>query len=72
MAIYLLPPEWSDEEVADFAAKWNGQPGHSQTEFKRKPLPSPEAGIRGGPTVDHPNRRYCKDDQTCCDFCCGN
>jgi len=27
---------------------------------------------RGGPTVDDPYRRYCKDDQTCCDFCCGN
>lgn len=32
-----LPPEWTDEEIADFAAKWNGQPGHSQAEFKRKP-----------------------------------
>ena len=27
---------------------------------------------RGGPTEANPNRPYCKDDQTCCDFCCGN
>lgn len=27
---------------------------------------------RGGPTVTDPDRPYCKDDQTCCDFCCGN
>jgi hypothetical protein len=28
--------------------------------------------VRGGPTEKYPNRRYCKDDQSCCDFCCGN
>lgn len=26
----------------------------------------------GGPTEAHPDAPYCKDDQTCCDFCCGN
>lgn len=26
----------------------------------------------GGPTVDGPDRPYCKPDQSCCDFCCGN
>lgn len=27
---------------------------------------------RGGPTIFHPDRPYCKDDQSCCDFVCGN
>ena len=27
---------------------------------------------RGGPTVTEPDRPYCKPDQSCCDFCCGN
>lgn len=27
---------------------------------------------KGGPTVTDPNRPYCKPDQSCCDFCCGN
>lgn len=26
----------------------------------------------GGPTEANPNRPYCKLDQSCCDFCCGN
>lgn len=26
----------------------------------------------GGPTVDDPDRPYCKPDQSCCDFTCGN
>ncbi len=26
----------------------------------------------GGPTVDDPNRPYCKPVQSCCDFACGN
>lgn len=30
------------------------------------------AETRGGPTQGNPNRPYCKDDQSCCDFCCGN
>jgi hypothetical protein len=29
-------------------------------------------GQCGGPTIIGPNRPYCKDDQSCCDFCCGN
>ena len=29
-------------------------------------------GTRGGPTVGDPDRPYCKSDQSCCDFCCGN
>ena len=34
---------------------------------------APEEGcIHGGPTEKYPDRPYCKDDQTCCDFCCGN
>lgn len=32
----------------------------------------PSAGHRGGPTEGDPNRPYCKPDQSCCDFCCGN
>ncbi|WP_156795572.1 hypothetical protein [Bradyrhizobium icense] len=27
---------------------------------------------RGGPTESDPDRPYCKPDQSCCDFCCGN
>ncbi len=26
----------------------------------------------GGPTVHDPDRPYCKPDQSCCDFTCGN
>ncbi len=29
-------------------------------------------GTKGGPTVGDPDRPYCKPDQSCCDFCCGN
>lgn len=29
-------------------------------------------GDRGGPTETDPNRPYCKPDQSCCDFVCGN
>ena len=28
--------------------------------------------LKGGPTEADPNRPYCKPDQSCCDFCCGN
>lgn len=28
--------------------------------------------LRGGPTVEDPDRPYCKPDQSCCDFACGN
>lgn len=27
---------------------------------------------RGGPTEEFPNAPYCKPDQSCCDFVCGN
>lgn len=27
---------------------------------------------KGGPTEKEPDRPYCKLDQSCCDFCCGN
>jgi hypothetical protein len=27
---------------------------------------------KGGPTELEPDRPYCKPDQSCCDFCCGN
>lgn len=29
-------------------------------------------GEYGGPSEAYPNRPYCKTDQSCCDFCCGN
>lgn len=29
-------------------------------------------GERGGPAETDPERPYCKPDQSCCDFCCGN
>lgn len=31
-----------------------------------------EIGEHGGPTVQDPDRPYCKPDQSCCDFVCGN
>lgn len=30
------------------------------------------AAARGGPTVNDPSAPYCKPDQSCCDFTCGN
>lgn len=35
-------------------------------------IAGPSKATKGGPTVTHPNRPYCKPDQSCCDFCCGN
>lgn len=34
-----------------------------------RPLPKP---AKGGPTEKEPDRPYCKPDQSCCDWCCGN
>lgn len=36
------------------------------------PLPVEPLPTRGGPTEKHPNAPYCKPDQSCCDWCCGN
>jgi len=33
---------------------------------------SADRATRGGPTEQHPDAPYCKPDQSCCDFCCGN
>lgn len=38
-----------------------------EIESKRRGL-----ATRGGPTETDPDRPYCKPDQSCCDFCCGN
>lgn len=35
-------------------------------------IPLAVAHQRGGPTEGQPDRPYCKADQSCCDFCCGN
>ncbi len=35
-------------------------------------IAGPSKETKGGPTVTDPNRPYCKPDQSCCDFCCGN
>ena len=32
----------------------------------------PRGFVGGGPTVADPDRPYCKPDQSCCDFACGN
>jgi len=32
----------------------------------------PAPPTRGGPTEQFPDAPYCKPDQSCCDFCCGN
>lgn len=39
-----------------------------------KPLTFREnlGGESGGPITTHPERLYCKSDQSCCDFACGN
>lgn len=34
--------------------------------------PTATRHTKGGPTEGDPNRPYCKPDQSCCDFCCGN
>lgn len=46
----------------------------SAKEFERddKRLAQIAKKQRGGPTEKEPERPYCKDDQSCCDFCCGN
>jgi hypothetical protein len=36
------------------------------------PLPVVEPPTRGGPTEQFPDAPYCKPDQSCCDWCCGN
>lgn len=36
------------------------------------PVRLPRKAMYGGPTESEPNRPYCKPDQSCCDFCCGN
>lgn len=36
------------------------------------PDPHGEMEAKGGPTENNPTRAYCKPDQSCCDFCCGN
>lgn len=56
-------------------------PGYDAANCQRKPdgtcsrcgaNPDDRDCIRGGPTERYPNRPHCKDDQSCCDFCCGN
>ena len=37
-----------------------------------KAIFSIQDGTKGGPTETDPLRPYCKPDQSCCDFCCGN
>ncbi|MEY9466313.1 hypothetical protein ABH973_006726 [Bradyrhizobium ottawaense] len=39
---------------------------------KLQPCSQTEKPTRGGPTEAHPDAPYCKPDQSCCDFCCGN
>jgi hypothetical protein len=39
----------------------------SSEEFSKVSMPT-----RGGPTEKHPDAPYCKPDQSCCDFTCGN
>lgn len=39
-------------------------------ELAKTPPQTP--GTKGGPTEAEPNRPYCKPDQSCCDFICGN
>lgn len=35
-------------------------------------VPRETVAAKGGPTVTDPDRPYCKPDQSCCDFVCGN
>lgn len=63
------------------AAKQIG--AHEPIDFKEHPvqiywpqitpwIAGPSKEQKGGPTVTDPNRPYCKPDQSCCDFVCGN
>lgn len=40
--------------------------------FERGAVGEGPLAQKGGPTETHPERPYCKPDQTCCDFACGN
>lgn len=54
---------YSEQEWREMSAK----------EFERDDMRLAQlAKQSGGPTVSDPNRPYCKPDQSCCDFCCGN
>lgn len=46
-----------ERELVDYAGGW--------------PCPI-DLPTKGGPTENDPHRPYCKLDQSCCDFCCGN
>jgi hypothetical protein len=51
-------------------AQWNAEIERRRAVNDRKftdDLPA-----KGGPIVGEPDRPYCKPDQSCCDFCCGN
>lgn len=52
-------------------AEWNDfYPRH--IEWRKQQRLAALARERGGPTVADPDRPYCKPDQSCCDFVCGN
>jgi hypothetical protein len=62
------------EHMAAFISKQNA--GYS-FEALGEDMPGIRAALsptptKGGPTEDHPDAPYCKPDQSCCDFCCGN
>lgn len=67
-AISLCEPEDADEKATGYTR---------ETLTKRfreilEPSPRRSEATKGGPTASDPDRPYCKPDQSCCDFCCGN
>jgi hypothetical protein len=74
------PPRYFVSEYTDGpATRWNVIDRHSQEWVQRfrteQEANDWAAGMnhgKGGPTEKCPDRPYCKPDQSCCDFCCGN
>lgn len=51
---------------------WHEEWLHYAREAVQRATPGASGGKKGGPTETEPNRPYCKPDQSCCDFTCGN
>jgi hypothetical protein len=56
----------------DLAAFQSRHPGAIEYNRSAKRYEAVPSAAKGGPTESDPNRPYCKPDQSCCDFCCGN
>jgi hypothetical protein len=60
------------ETWAEEVTRLQREIGERQARLHFLVLGDQSKGISGGPTVTDPEQPYCKPDQSCCDFCCGN